>query len=85
VHGDDRTQLRGVQGKVKDVSRADRASLVFAGFRQDNSDLLATSLEGVGNSSGVGLAGILGMPVLWQVKMTIDYRNGAVRFEHKKL
>ncbi|MGA2590010.1 MAG: aspartyl protease family protein [Bryobacteraceae bacterium] len=84
VHGDDRTQLRGIQGKVKDVARADRASLVFAGFRQDNSDLLATNLESSGNSSGVGLAGILGMPVLWQMKMTIDYRNGAVRFEHKK-
>jgi tetratricopeptide (TPR) repeat protein len=72
---------RGLQGRVDNLSRASKVSLVFAGFRQDNSDLLATSLQGLGDASGVGIAGILGMPVLWQIKMAIDYRNGAMRFE----
>jgi hypothetical protein len=35
------------------------------------------------DGSGVGISGILGMPVLRQMKLTIDYRNGAVRFEYK--
>ena len=73
--------LAGVQGRVDKVSRANKVSLVFAGFHQDNSDLLAVSLESLGDQMGVGVAGILGMPVLSQMKMTIDYRNGAVRFE----
>jgi hypothetical protein len=30
---------------------------------------------------GVAFAGILGMPVLSQMKLTIDYREGAVRME----
>ena len=84
VHGDYQTVLRGIQGRADKVARASQVSLVFAGFRQDNSDLLATSLESGGDVAGVGIAGILGMPVLRQMKMTIDYRNGAVRFEHKK-
>jgi tetratricopeptide (TPR) repeat protein len=84
VSGDYQTVLRGIQGRADKVSRASRVSLVFAGFRQDNSDLLATSLEAIGDGSGVGIGGILGMPVLRQMELTIDYRNGAVRFEHKK-
>jgi hypothetical protein len=32
----------------------------------------------------VGLSGIIGMPVLMQLKVTIDYRNGTVRMEYKK-
>jgi hypothetical protein len=45
VRGDYHTVLRGIQGRADKVSRASQVSLVFAGFRQDNSDLLATSLE----------------------------------------
>jgi tetratricopeptide (TPR) repeat protein len=75
------SKLHGLQGRVDNLSRASKVSLTFAGFRQDNSDLLATSLQGLGDVSGVGIAGILGMPVLWQMRMTIDYRNGALRFE----
>jgi tetratricopeptide (TPR) repeat protein len=81
VRRDYNSGLRGVQGRVNQVSRASKVSLAFAGFRQDNSDLLAFSLESLGDQVGVGVAGILGMPVLRQMKMTIDYRNGAVRFE----
>lgn len=84
VHSDERTVLRGVQGRVKEVSRASRVSLAFAGFRQDNLDILAMSLESLDDSTGAGMAGIIGMPVLWQMKVTIDYRNGTVRFERRK-
>jgi Flp pilus assembly protein TadD/predicted aspartyl protease len=81
VHRDDRTGVRGLQGKVDGVSRADKITLVFGGFRQDNSDLIAISLEKPSDSIGIALMGVLGMPVLWQLRMTIDYRAGAVRFE----
>ena len=83
VRGDYYTSLKGIQGRAESVARASRASLVFAGFRQNNPDLLATSLESGSDASGVAISGLLGMPVLWQMEVTIDYRNGAVRFEHK--
>jgi tetratricopeptide (TPR) repeat protein len=81
VRRDYRSRLGGVQGGVDQVSRANKVSLVFAGFRQDSSDVLALSLESLGDQLGAGVAGILGMPVLRQMKMTIDYRNGAVSFQ----
>jgi hypothetical protein len=54
VRGDYHTVLRGIQGRADKVARASQVSLVFAGFRQDNSDLLATNLEAIGDASGVG-------------------------------
>ena len=49
VYGAGRTVVKGVQGKVDDVTRARRISLVFAGFRQDNPDVLAIDLEKMSN------------------------------------
>ena len=84
VRGDSRTIIKGIQGKVDQTSRADRISLVFAGFRQDNADLIAIDLQKMNDSMGVGLGGILGMPVLGNLAVTIDYRKGAVKFDYKK-
>jgi tetratricopeptide (TPR) repeat protein len=84
VRPEDRISLYGVQGRVKEVSRADKITLVFAGFRQENPALLAMSMEKQGDSFGAAIGGILGMPVLWNLKMTLDYRAGAVRLERSR-
>ncbi len=84
VSADSGMRVKGIQGKVDRTSRAGRISLLFAGFRQDNPELLAISLEKMGDSMGVRLAGILGMPVLWNLAATIDYCRGAVRLEYNK-
>jgi len=83
VHADNRSKLRGIQGQVKDVSRASEVSLIFAGFHQRNSDLLAVDMSKLDDAAGVGIAGVLGIPVLRYMKLTIDYKNGAVRFEYQ--
>jgi tetratricopeptide (TPR) repeat protein len=84
VSDDSRITVRGVQGKVDKTSRANRVSLTFAGLRQQNPDLIAISLEKMGDSMGVGLGGVLGLPVLGNLAVTIDYRAGTVRLEYKK-
>ncbi len=84
VREDSLTTLKGVQGKVEKLSRADRISLVFAGFRQDNPDLIAFDMTKLGDSSGVRLSGILGMPVLAALKVSIDYAEGALKLEYRK-
>jgi len=76
--------LKGIQGRVKEVGRASQVTLVFAGFKQENPDLLAMSLEKLSDSTGVAIAGVLGMPVLWHMKLTVDYRDGSVRFEYRR-
>jgi hypothetical protein len=83
VSRDNYTNVHGVQGRVKDVARADRVTLTFAGFRQPNHDLLAMDMDKVSDSLGAAVSGILGMPVLWNMRLTIDYRDGAVRFEYQ--
>ena len=84
VHREYSAGVRGVQGRVDTVSRADRVSLVFGGFRQDNSNLLSINLEKNSDSLGVAVTGVLGMPVLSLLKMSIDYREGMVKFERAK-
>jgi tetratricopeptide (TPR) repeat protein len=81
VRGDHSTVLRGVQGRVDSVSRADRVRLTFANFRQDNTDMLAMDLSHASDELGIEVAGVLGMPVLSQLVVTIDYRNAAIRLE----
>ncbi len=84
TYGDDMTHVSGIQGKVNKVSRADSVSLLFAGFRQDNADLIAIDMTSVGDGEGVGLSGILGMPVLAQLRVTIDYLEGTLKLERPK-
>jgi hypothetical protein len=84
VYRDERTVVKGIQGKVNETSRASRITLLFVGFRQENSDLIAMNFDKISDSMGVGLAGILGLPVLEHLKLTIDYRSGTVRFEFRR-
>jgi hypothetical protein len=84
TYGDDLTKLRGIQGTVDKVRRAERVELMFAGFRQENPDLLAFDMSRMSDDIGVRLSGILGMPVLGLLRVTIDFREGAVRLEHIK-
>ena len=76
--------VRGVQGKVKDTSVANRVSLVFAGFRQDNSSMLSFNFDKISESHGFALSGIIGFPILSQLKVSIDYREGNIHFERGK-
>ena len=84
MYRNDRIGVRGIQGTVEKSSVAQHVALAFAGFRYDNRDLVAISFDKISESAGVGIAGILGMPVLSQGKLSIDYRNGTVRFDFNK-
>jgi tetratricopeptide (TPR) repeat protein len=83
IYRDDLTSVKGIQGKVEKVQRASDISLAFTNFRQSNPDLIAIDLQKMSDDFGVGFSGILGMPVLEQMKTTIDYREGRLRMERK--
>jgi tetratricopeptide (TPR) repeat protein len=83
VSDDSRRKVVGVQGKIADTARANRVSLVFAGYRYDNPDLIAINLEKMSDSMGVGFGGIIGMPVLSKLIVTLNYIQGVVKFEHR--
>lgn len=77
------TQIRGLSGKVNEVSEANQAVLQFASFRQKNIGLTAIDLNNGGHSP-VRMAGILGLPVLNLFSLTLDYRNGQLLFEYQR-
>lgn len=83
VYEESRTVVQGVQGKVNRISRANRVELVFAGFRQSNLDIISYDLEKMGDSMGMALGGIIGMPTLGALRVTFDYLEGTVRLEYQ--
>ncbi len=71
-------------GEVKKVYTADKVVLEFAKFRQANLDMLSVDLTNISRGSGTEVAAILGIPVLAIFRsITIDYRDGLVKFEYK--
>lgn len=84
VRGDYDTTLTGVQGEVKKVFNAKEINLTFAGFKQQNPGLLAINLENMSDGFGSAFGGVLGIPALAALQITIDYREGAVKLELRK-
>ena len=76
VRFDMRSQVRGMQGAVKNV----RMLMMFGDVGQDNTGAYAFNPDKTSDSS----AGIIGMPALAQFSITVDYRNGAVKLEDEK-
>jgi hypothetical protein len=64
-----------------DRTRAESATLVFAGLSGYDPGMVTIDTRYVTDGTGLGQSGILGMPVLRGLRLTIDYREGSVRLE----
>jgi tetratricopeptide (TPR) repeat protein len=73
--------IHGVSGKVNEVLTGRKAILQFAKMRIESHDLPVFSFDHTSNSEGTEIAGLVGIRVLTQMKMTIDYRDGLVNLE----
>ena len=82
VHEDDRTVLKGISGKAKRVWEANDALLQFAHFKQHNLGMIVADLNNSGKPSEVRMSGIFGLPVLTLFRLSLDYRNGLVKFDY---
>jgi len=80
VRNEDRFQVKGVSGKVNNVKMANEVTAVFAGYRQVLREAIALDLSGLSKDAGTEITGILGLPTLILFNLTIDYRDGAVKF-----
>lgn len=79
VHGDARI-IKGLNGSVNNVYRADKAIIQFAHMRQENQNLLAIDMSHLSDRIGTEVSGVLGFEVLRLLDMKIDYRDGLVGF-----
>ncbi len=82
VNRDDNTQVKGLNGNVKEVYRASNAKLQFSHISQQGQDLITFDLTNISNASGMEVSGILGFALLVQLDMKIDYRDGLVDFKY---
>jgi predicted aspartyl protease len=84
LNRDDRTGLRGLSGKVGDVYKTGNLVLEFAGFTQKNMGMTAIDTWQLSHRLGTEISGFLGLPILDLFKLTIDYRDGLVKFERSR-
>lgn len=82
IHGNEYEHVRGVSGQVGDVFEADKALIEFSVFRQRNIGLTSFNLNNSPGHEDIRMDGILGLPVLSLFRLTLDYRNGLVKFDY---
>ena len=80
VRADSRTTVRGLSGNVANVFRADKATLRFGHYEQENQNIMTLDLSSVSKSAGTEVSGILGFEMLRILQVKIDYRDGLVDF-----
>ena len=78
ARADDDYRIKGVSGSVSEVLTGQKAILQFAKMRIESHDLPVFSFDNTSANEGTEIAGLIGIRVLAQMKMTIDYRDGLV-------
>ena len=82
VSADADTRVKGLNGSVKNVFRADELTFQFGHLRQRNLDVVAFDTSHISNSIGVEVSGTLGFAMLRLLDIKIDYRDGLVEFTY---
>ncbi|MEO8726519.1 MAG: aspartyl protease family protein [Acidobacteriaceae bacterium] len=82
ISSDSRLHVKGASGSVKDVYRADKATIQFGHMRQQNQDMVTFDLSNLSRHTGTEVSGILGFAMLRMLEIKIDYRDGLVDFAY---
>jgi predicted aspartyl protease/Flp pilus assembly protein TadD len=82
VHGNAPVEVRGLSGNVAKVSTSEAVLFQFGGIQQQNNDLFAFDTSGLSRSAGMEVSGFLGSTVLRQLTISIDYRDGLIKFDY---
>jgi tetratricopeptide (TPR) repeat protein len=77
---DNSMQIRGMSGNVSKVYTAEKATLQFGRYEQQNQDMVTIDLSSITGQSGTEVSGILGFNMLRILQVKIDYRDGLVDF-----
>jgi predicted aspartyl protease len=80
VSSDSDTIVKGLNGKVNNVFRANQFTLQFAHLRQKNLDTVAFDTKAMSDAIGTEVSGMLGFSMLLMLEIRIDYRDGLVDF-----
>ncbi len=82
IHGGDPGSVRGLSGDVAKVSFSEAVLFQFAGIQQQNNDLFSLDTSTMSRGAGLEISGFLGSTVLRQLTISIDYRDGLIKFDY---
>jgi predicted aspartyl protease len=82
VYRDDRLQVHGISGDMKQAYTADDVTLTFGGIQQPGRNVVAFDTSSIGKAVGLDLSGFIGATTLGQLTTHIDYRDGLVKFDY---
>ena len=82
VSSDYRHQVSGMNGTVAHVYSSDQATIRFGHFQQSNLGMITLDLARLSRMTGTEISGLLGFPVLRQLEVELDYRDGLVDFKY---
>jgi thioredoxin-like negative regulator of GroEL len=80
IRSDPGAQVRGMSGSVSQVYRAEKATLRFGRYEQQNEDVATFDISAISRQTGTEVSGILGFKMLRILQLKIDYRDGLVDF-----
>ncbi|HKD85624.1 MAG TPA: aspartyl protease family protein [Terriglobales bacterium] len=80
LRADPGMSVKGMSGTVSKIYRADKATLQFGRYEQENQDVVTFDLSSVCKQTGTDVSGILGFNMLRILQTKIDYRDGLVDF-----
>ena len=75
-------EIKGLNGKVKDVLTARNVEVTFGNVRQRLEDAAVFNLDKESRATGFDISGFLGFGTLQYLTMQIDYRDGLVHFKY---
>src|SRR5271163_1640668 len=82
VHSEDNIIVRGVSGKVDKVYTADSITFRFANIAQKVDGVVAFATPTVSRDLNMEVAGFIGITALGQMTISIDYRDGLMKFAY---
>jgi len=82
VRGGPDDSVKGLSGNVAKVAFSEAVTFQFAGIQQQNNDLYSFDTTNLSRSAGVEISGFLGSTILRQLTISIDYRDGLVKFDY---
>lgn len=82
LKGGEPVTIKGLSGNVAKVSSGDVVLFQFAGIQQQNNNLISYDTSRLTRYAGFEISGFLGSTILNELTVSIDYRDGMIKFDY---
>ncbi len=82
IHQNYDIEVEGLNGKVDKVYTADKIIFKFANISQKVQDVVVFDSPNLSKDMNMEIAGFIGITALGQMTISIDYRDGLVKFAY---